>query len=83
MRDKEKGVSKHRLIQDYGGVDVTALPDLLLTLMYNVEEALLECGAVPGEDYNYRDLIEMATPFALSVFGESGEVSFVLRPREK
>lgn len=34
----------------------------------NIEESLLEAGAIAGKDYTYKDLWTMAMPFALDIF---------------
>lgn len=48
------------------------VPDLLVILMANVEDALLEAGGVPGVDYGRADLLQAATPFVVSMFNLGG-----------
>ena len=64
------------LIRFFSSTEPEALEDLLLIMAKNVEEAMLMAGAKPGEDYTYRDLFTLATPFVLEVWRTSGKVHF-------
>ena len=52
----------------FGGVDVTALEDLMLMMAKTVENGLMSAGAEPGVDYTRKDLFELGNPFALEIF---------------
>jgi len=56
------------LLRQIGETDPSTLEDLILIMAKNVERALIEGGAVPGEDYTILDLYGFARPFALEVF---------------
>ena len=55
MTTKKK--SRDRLVVSYENYDINTLTDLLSILMRDIEDALMQCGAVPGEDYTYNDLM--------------------------
>lgn len=59
---------KTRLIRDISVTDRSTLEDLILVMAMNIEESLLEAGAIAGKDYTYKDLWTMAMPFALEIF---------------
>jgi hypothetical protein len=50
--------------------DPTHMQDFIQIMAMNVEDALLQMGAVPGVDYTLRDVIGWAMPFALHAFSE-------------
>jgi hypothetical protein len=51
----------------------------MLVIAKNIEEALMEGGASPGEDYTIRDLYSWAVPFALVKFkAKTGGISLVI-----
>ena len=52
----------------FGGVDMTALEDIMLVMAKTVENGLLSAGAEPGVDYTRKDLFELGNPFALELF---------------
>lgn len=64
-----------RLMPPFEGLDETALHDLLVMMMANMEDVLIDCGAIPDEDYNYLDLLRLAQPFVLKRF-EDGELRY-------
>lgn len=43
--------------------------DFVLTAM-EIEDSLIEAGAVPGKDYSFVDLYSLATPFMLQIYRE-------------
>jgi hypothetical protein len=53
-------MGKDRLIPDFKHVDMDTLTDALTVIMNSVEDALLQCGAIPGQDYSYKDLMHWA-----------------------
>lgn len=55
-----------RLINDANYLDVSTLSDYYLLVAINIEDALLEAGAVPKQDYGLKDLFELATPIVLN-----------------
>jgi hypothetical protein len=58
-----------RLI-NVGGRDLNTLTDYWITVAENVENALLEIGAIPGQDYTRLDLIKLASPFCRCAWDE-------------
>ena len=58
----------NRLIQKLGHMGAGELSDEYFALAYNVEDALLYAGAVPGKDYTYLDLFRLAGPLVLEKF---------------
>jgi hypothetical protein len=56
--------------------DPSTLEDLVLIMAKNIEQALIQAGAIPGTDYTIKDLFSLATPFALHEFKE-GKISYV------
>lgn len=48
----------------------------------NIEDSLIESGAVAGNDYTYRDLYQLAAPFALEVFKSREDIKFTISSRE-
>ncbi|CAI8980480.1 hypothetical protein EMIT0P100_60282 [Pseudomonas sp. IT-P100] len=57
-----------RLVYPPLGFDPDLVPDLLVVLMANIEEALLATGASPIVDYSRLDLLQAATPFVVRMF---------------
>lgn len=73
---------RHRLIQQYARNAITnddrPLEDLLMVLAETIENSMLQAGAKPDVDYTYRDLFELANPYALAMFNDpKGKVSFL------
>lgn len=58
----------NRLIREISNTDPSALEDLILVMAMNVESSLIQAGAKAGEDYSFKDLWALATPFALEIF---------------
>ena len=65
-----------RLIRKVGDTVQDDLGDIMLVLAKNVEESMLDAGAVPGKDYTILDLYKLAQPFALSIFETRKDVTF-------
>lgn len=61
----------NRLITPPRHVDKDRVPDLLMLLMANVEDALLETRATPGQDYTRADLLAAATPLLAAMISSS------------
>lgn len=57
-----------KLINDFEFTSPDTLEDLLLILAKNIEESLIQAGAIAGKDYNILDLYKLAQPFALEKF---------------
>ena len=57
-----------RLIPPFEALDETSLHDVQLMFAKNIEDALIECGAVPGDDYTLLDLFRLAQPYVLERF---------------
>lgn len=49
-----------RLTREYVDVDLTSMTDRLTVIAANIENALLQIGATPIQDYTYRDLMGWA-----------------------
>lgn len=63
------------------GHDLNHLQDFLWAMARNVEQAMLQAGAVPGVDYTRLDLFQLAQPFALQRFAQVPSLRFdVLSP---
>lgn len=58
--------------------DHSTLTDLFLCMAVNIEDSLLEAGAIPDKDYTRLDLYKLAQPFAVDVFVRTN-VSFDVR----
>ena len=54
------------LIHRYDESDSCMLSDYWGLIAANIEDALLESGAVPGVDYSRLDLFKLAQPFVLN-----------------
>lgn len=48
------------LINRHSHYDESHLSDALACLAANIEDAYITCGAVPGKDYTYNDLMQLA-----------------------
>jgi hypothetical protein len=60
---------KERLIET-GALDGKVFGEMFLTdfltiVANNIEESMLQAGAMPGTDYTYRDIYQLAIPFAI------------------
>jgi len=55
--------SNKRLIRDYEDFDNNDLGDRLRLISKNIEDSLVNTGAIPGKDYTYMDLYRMAIQF--------------------
>jgi hypothetical protein len=64
MADKHESKTK-KLMAAHERRDFNRLDDFLFTVAESIEEAFLRAGAQPGKDYHYRDLLTLASPFAL------------------
>ena len=51
---------------DYDGKEI-AFTDLLLVLTGLIEDALIEAGATPGKDYDFKALFGLANPYAVEM----------------
>lgn len=76
MKKKEaSGVNKKqegrtRLVHPYSITDPTVVSDFMLCVMASVEDSLMSAGARPGKDYDYRDLLQAATPLVAGQWGD-------------
>lgn len=48
------------LVERYTSYDVSSLSDVLACFAANIEDAFITCGATPGKDYSYNDLMKLA-----------------------
>lgn len=69
---KDNPLKKDRIVKEYDSYDTDSLTDVLMIIMTDIEDALLQAGAEPGKDYNYRDLMNWAIPFQLR-YASKGE----------
>jgi hypothetical protein len=60
---KKNNSSTTRLINTKS-LDLKTLPDYIYCIAGNVEQSLIEAGAVPGKDYELLDLFYLAVPIA-------------------
>lgn len=58
---------RKRLLRTYEQADVTTYTDLLHCCAVTVEDALIQGGAIPGQDYEVKDLYKMAVPIAVNM----------------
>ncbi|SMF94402.1 hypothetical protein SAMN02949497_1717 [Methylomagnum ishizawai] len=63
------------LIPPFESTDETTFHDTLLLFARNIEDALIDAGAVPGEDYTRLDLFRLAQPYVLERW-QSGELRY-------
>ena len=49
-----------RLIDDFEFTNPNTLEDLLLIFAKNIENSLIQAGAIAGQDYNILDLYKLA-----------------------
>lgn len=52
-----------RLIAEFDNYDEESLTDHLLLLAKDIENALLQAGAVPNKDYSYIQIFELAVKY--------------------
>lgn len=57
-------------------VDESLIPDAWLVVAWNIEQSLISAGAVPGTDYSWLDLYQMAQPFVMEKW-DKGDIEFV------
>lgn len=53
------------LIAEYDQVDTRTLQDNWLEVAREIEASMMNAGAVPGKDYSYLDLYQLAQPIVL------------------
>lgn len=63
------------LLREIRSTDPSTLEDIVLIMAKNIEHAYIEGGAIPGKDYDIRDLYTAAMPFALHVF-KAGKITY-------
>ncbi|NVD37214.1 hypothetical protein HUS22_16110 [Marinobacter lutaoensis] len=63
-------------MKKWGAMGSHDLTDELYAIAYNIEQTMLNAGAVPGKDYSYLDLIKLAQPFVLDMFKTEGRISY-------
>ncbi len=69
-KHSKAGKTPRRLVHVYGGYDATLLTDMISMMCGNVEDALLQMGAQPGQDYTYRDLMNWTMPLVKKIFSD-------------
>ena len=65
-----------KLIRTIPMLSTHDLSDMILCMAINVEDALNEAGAIPGEDYTMKDLFQWAMPFAQHLFISRDDIDF-------
>ncbi len=68
MADATNDSQKKRLIVQLERYDRSLLSDFLSIVAANIEDAMMQCGAEPGKDYTYKDIFELAIPFAVDMW---------------
>lgn len=59
--EEEKGIRERaKLIFRYRDYDLDTMTDLLSFMAAEVEDAMFQCGAIPGKDYKILDIFKMA-----------------------
>ena len=53
-----------RLIQEYENYDMDNTVDVISFVAREIEDAMLQCGGVPGKDYTFLDVFKLAMQFA-------------------
>ena len=74
----KKNTQKIQLIRDFETVDQTAFEDFFMVIAKNIEDSLIQSGAVAGKDYSYIDLYNLAQPFVLERFKSMPDFHFSL-----
>lgn len=64
---------RDRLIISYENYDINTLTDLLSLTMRDIEDALMQCGAEPKDDYTYNDLMNWAIAINTSSNKKEGD----------
>lgn len=75
MQKRQKDANK-RLIQKLQLMGSNDFSDELYAIAYNIEETLINAGAIPGKDYSHIDLIKLAQPFLIELFKKDGRISY-------
>ena len=78
MLQVNEDVMSNPLVKRYDEVDQTNLTDMLMIAARNVEDALIQSGAIPGKDYNILDVYKLAQPFALELFQKNDKANFTI-----
>jgi hypothetical protein len=63
------------LIPAFEALDESSLHDVMLMFARNIEDAMIDSGAVPGEDYSRLDLFKLAEPYVRDWF-KAGNLSY-------
>ncbi len=66
---------KTRLLKTYEQTDPKTLEDFTYLMAANMEDALLQGGAVPGKDYQLLDLYQLGMPLVLEQW-KQGRLGF-------
>jgi hypothetical protein len=61
-----------RLIKSFEKYDEQTLTDHLSFLARDIEDAMLQCGGVPGIDYTFMDIFKLASQLATTTLGSGG-----------
>jgi hypothetical protein len=61
-----------RLIKSLDEYNDETLTDHLSFLARDIEDAMLQCGGVPGKDYTFMDIFKLASQLAVTTLGSSG-----------
>lgn len=61
-------MSIERLIPNFTTMDQTTLTDFWTLVAHNLENAFMQCGMIPDEDYTAKDLFQLTQPFVLATW---------------
>jgi len=70
MDDRES--TQPSLIPHFQHTDTRNAQDAFIVAATAIEQAMTQCGAKPDEDYTLLDLFNLASPFAVERYKESG-----------
>ena len=69
----------NRLVPDMPVMAKGSLSDEYIAIAFNIEQALIACGAEAGKDYQILDLFKLAQPFAVEMCKEA-KINEILYP---
>jgi hypothetical protein len=55
-----------RLITEFGQYDTDTLTDALSIMARDVEDAMIQCGGIPGKDYTFIDIFRIVSEVHLA-----------------
>ncbi|MBC8180005.1 hypothetical protein H8E88_02665 [candidate division KSB1 bacterium] len=64
------------LIPHFDSMGSKEMSEEFTAIAHNIEKAFLQVGAIPGKDYTYKDLFDIASPFVLHKF-KNGSANYI------